>query len=55
MDVLRANVLLDNQIISADAFTALLIMAVASTLQTVPVVTPLLRWLDLQSPRRAGG
>ena len=30
------------QIVSADTFTALLIKAVASTMLTVPVVTPLL-------------
>ncbi len=41
--IIFANVLLDKQIISADTFTALLIMAVASTMLTVPVVTPLLK------------
>jgi len=41
--IIFANVLLDKQIISADTFTALLIMAVASTMLTVPAVTPLLR------------
>jgi Kef-type K+ transport system membrane component KefB len=40
--IIFANVLLDKQIISADTFTALLIMAVASTMITVPAVTPLL-------------
>ncbi|HET9821106.1 MAG TPA: cation:proton antiporter [Burkholderiaceae bacterium] len=40
--IIFANVLLDKQIISADTFTALLIMAVASTMLTVPAVTPLL-------------
>ncbi len=43
--IIFSNVLLDKQIISADAFTALLVMAVASTMLTVPVVTPLLRKL----------
>ena len=43
--IIFSNVLLDKQIISADAFTALLVMAVASTMLTVPLVTPLLRRL----------
>jgi len=42
-----ANVLLDKHIITSETFTALLLMAVASTMLTVPVVTPMLR-------RRAG-
>ena len=41
--IIFANVLLDKQIISADTFTALLVMAVASTMLTVPMVTPLLK------------
>jgi Kef-type K+ transport system membrane component KefB len=49
--IIFANVLLDKQIISADTFTALLIMAVASTMLTVPTVTPLLAKLGLgQAP-----
>ena len=36
------NLLLDKQIISADAFTALLLMAVASTMLTITVVSPML-------------
>ena len=40
--IIFANVLLDKQIISASTFTALLLMAVASTMLTVPMVTPLL-------------
>jgi Kef-type K+ transport system membrane component KefB len=43
--IIFANVLLDKRIISADTFTALLLMAVASTMLTVPMVTPLLRRL----------
>src|ERR1017187_5485065 len=35
-----ANVLLDKSIITNEAFTALLLMAVASTMLTVPIVTP---------------
>lgn len=41
--IIFANVLLDKDIISNTAFTALLLMAVGSTMLTVPVVTPLLR------------
>jgi len=40
--IIFANVLLDRQVISAEAFTALLLMAVASTMLTIPRVTPLL-------------
>jgi len=52
--IIFANVLLDKQIISADTFTALLIMAVASTMITVPAVTPLLRSMA-PSGRPSGG
>ena len=45
--IIFANVLLDKQIISADTFTALLIMAVVSTMLTVPMVTPLLAKMGL--------
>jgi Kef-type K+ transport system membrane component KefB len=40
--IVFANVLLDKQIITADLFTALLLMAVASTMLTVPIVQPML-------------
>jgi Kef-type K+ transport system membrane component KefB len=40
--IIFANVLLDKQIITSETFTALLLMAVASTMLTVPVVTPML-------------
>jgi len=40
--IIFANVLLDKGVITADTFTALLLMAVASTMLTVPMVTPLL-------------
>ncbi len=43
--IIFANILLDRQVISNDAFTALLLMAVGSTMLTIPIVTPLLkRW-----------
>ena len=41
--IIFANVLLDKQIITNETFTALLIMAVASTMLTVPVVSPKLQ------------
>lgn len=40
--IIFANVLLDRQVISAETFTALLLMAVASTMLTIPRVQPLL-------------
>ncbi len=40
--IIFANILLDRQIISPAAFTALLLMAVGSTLLTMPVVTRLI-------------
>jgi Kef-type K+ transport system membrane component KefB len=41
--IIFANVLLDKNIITSETFTALLLMAVASTMLTVPVVAPMLR------------
>jgi len=38
--IIFANILLDKQIINSETFTALLLMAVASTMLTTPVVTP---------------
>jgi Kef-type K+ transport system membrane component KefB len=40
--IIFANVMLDKNIITSETFTALLLMAVASTMLTVPVVTPML-------------
>ncbi len=45
IEIIFANVLLDKGIISNETFTALLLMAVASTMLTVPVVTPKLKAL----------
>lgn len=45
--IIFVNVLLDKQIITAEMFTALLLMAVASTMLTVPMVTPLIRRLKV--------
>ena len=44
--IIFANVLLDKQVITSETFTALLLMAVGSTMLTVPVVTPMLRRLQ---------
>jgi len=41
--IIFANILLDKQLITSDTFTALLLMAVASTMITIPVVTPALQ------------
>ena len=41
--IIFANILLDRQIISNETFTALLLMAVASTMLTVPNVAPKLK------------
>jgi Kef-type K+ transport system membrane component KefB len=41
--IIFANVLLDKQIITNETFTALLLMAIASTMLTVPLVAPKLK------------
>ena len=41
--IIFANVLLDKQIITNETFTALLLMAIASTMLTIPVVSPKLQ------------
>ncbi len=51
--IIFANVLLDRQLISSETFTALLLMAVASTMLTVPVVAPMLRRLKVLVGRSA--
>jgi Kef-type K+ transport system membrane component KefB len=38
--IIFSNILLDKQVITSETFTALLLMAVASTMLTVPVVAP---------------
>jgi Kef-type K+ transport system membrane component KefB len=43
--IIFANILLDKAIITNETFTALLLMAVASTMLTIPVVTPRLKAL----------
>lgn len=49
--IIFANILLDKQVISADTFTALLLMAVASTMLSMPMATPVLRRLPITPPR----
>jgi len=51
--IIFANVLLDKQIITPSTFTALLLMAVVSTMLTVPMVSPLLARMKTV-PSRAG-
>lgn len=41
--IVFANILLDKQIISSETFTALLLMAIVSTMLTMPMVAPRLR------------
>lgn len=55
--IIFANILLDKQIITSSMFTALLLMAVASTMLTVPKAAPLLRRLGRadQSPAEGTG
>jgi Kef-type K+ transport system membrane component KefB len=48
--IIFANVLLDKAIISAQSFTALLLMAVASTMISIPMVTPKLARLSRTAP-----
>jgi Kef-type K+ transport system membrane component KefB len=40
IEIIFANILLDKQIITNETFTALLLMAAASTMLTIPVVYP---------------
>jgi Kef-type K+ transport system membrane component KefB len=49
--IIFANILLEKGIISAATFTALLLMAVASTLLTMPILTWLLKGAGLKAHR----
>ncbi len=51
--IIFANILLDKQIITSETFTALLLMAVASTMLTVPMVAPKLARLQSMIQRSA--
>lgn len=44
--IIFANILLDKQIITSETFTALLLMAVASTMLTTPIVKPMLQRMN---------
>jgi len=46
--IIFANILLDKQIISSATFTALLLMAVGSTMLTTPMVSPKLKRMMFQ-------
>lgn len=54
IEIIFANILLDKQIITSGMFTALLLMAVASTMLTIPVVSPKLRRALLDKAMRSG-
>ena len=43
--IIFVNILLDKGIITSETFTALLLMAIASTMLTIPVVYPKLQRL----------
>lgn len=51
--IIFANVLLDKNIITSETFTALLLMAVASTMLTIPMVAPMLEKLRTLFARTA--
>lgn len=53
IEIIFASVLLDKGIIANETFTALLLMAVASTMLTVPIVTPKLAKLSALLSKRA--
>lgn len=54
--IIFANILLDKKIITSETFTALLLMAVASTMLTVPLVAPkLTKWRQARPRADAGG
>jgi Kef-type K+ transport system membrane component KefB len=52
--IIFANILLDKQIITSETFTALLLMAIASTMLTIPVVHPKLQRMQHLILRSAG-
>lgn len=55
IEIIFANVLLDKQIITSEMFTAILLMALASTMLTIPVVTLLMRRHGITGSARAPG
>ena len=53
--IIFANILMDAQLIASETFTALLLMAVVSTMLTVPMVSPKLARLRAGLPGHPGG
>jgi Kef-type K+ transport system membrane component KefB len=53
IEIIFANILLDKGVITSETFTALLLMAITSTMLTVPVVNPMLRRLGGSVSRSA--
>jgi Kef-type K+ transport system membrane component KefB len=53
--IIFANILMDAQIITSETFTALLLMAVVSTMLTVPMVSPKLARMRARLPEHTGG
>ncbi len=53
--IIFVSILLDKAIISREAFTALLLMAVASTMLSIPMASPALARLQLASPQPPNG
>ena len=51
--IIFANVLLDKGIITSESFTALLLMAIASTMLTIPVTAPRLKKFHSLISKRA--
>ena len=54
IEIVFANILLDKQIITSDTFTALLLMAVASAMLTVPMVAPELLTVSVENSVNKG-
>ena len=44
--IIFVNILLDKNIITNEAFTALLLMAIGSTMLTIPMVSPMLKRME---------
>ena len=52
IEIIFVTILLDRGIITSEMFTAMLLMALASTMLTVPVVAPMLRRMNLNPAKR---
>jgi K+:H+ antiporter len=51
--IIFVNILLDKGLITSDAFTALLLMAIGSTMLTIPIVSPKLRSMEALIVKRS--